>query len=183
MHRHPATRRVNRVHHLPQDIDREHCVTELPVGDDLCPAGPGGLRCRQLGQLRQLTTPAPAVEKLAVLSNPRPSVHCPRNIVITAKPARWVPGQTWRPDQRDSGSHMLGAGDRIGGPPISRSVQVDNILAGQRYTANSDDWHTASLPCASPPAPPGNDATRTSKSRTRRGTGLWGSHRAAAPSY
>jgi hypothetical protein len=42
-----------------------------------------------------------------MLSDPRPSVHCPRNIVITAEPAGGIPGQTRRPDQRDPGSHIV----------------------------------------------------------------------------
>jgi hypothetical protein len=181
-------------HDLPQDIDRQHGVSRMPVGNDLGPAGSGCLICCQRGQLVQPGTPAPAVEKLAMLSDPRPGVHCPRNIVITAKPAGWIAGETRRPDQRDTGSHMLvqvlaqhrfiqrlapclgsgmgvrinqtrqqpalshqlSAGDRIGGPPVTRGVQVDNVLAGQCDTPDSDDWHTASLPGASAHDQPGN---------------------------
>ena len=48
-----------------------------------------------------------AVEELAVLSDPRPGVYCPRNIVLVAKPTRRIPGQARRADHRDAGSHML----------------------------------------------------------------------------
>lgn len=166
----------------------------------LAPTLPDGM------QLGQPGAPAPAVEELAMLSDPRPSVHRPRNIIIPAEPARRIPGQARRPDQRHPGSHMLAqvlaqhrfiqrlgrrlgprmgvrinqprqqpalghqlrAGDRVGGPPVTGGVQVDNIPAGQCDTPNPDHRHTATLPGACPHDQPRNGATRPDRLPHRR---------------
>jgi DNA-binding Lrp family transcriptional regulator len=46
-----------------------------------------------------------------------------------------------QPRQQPASSHQLSAGDRIGAPPVTGSVQVGNIPAGQCDTPDSDDRH------------------------------------------
>jgi hypothetical protein len=98
MHRHPAAHGMHRGHHPAQDIGRQHDVAGHPVPDHLGPAGPGRLRRRQVWQLRMVSAPPPPVEELAMLSDPRPGVHGPRNIGIPAKPAGRITGQARGPD-------------------------------------------------------------------------------------
>lgn len=50
---------------------------------------------------------SPAVEELAVLGDPPPGVHRPRDILVTAEPLRWVPGQARGADHRHPRTHVL----------------------------------------------------------------------------
>lgn len=56
-----------------QDLDRNRRIIDTPVGDQLCPPGPGSLCCGQCRQVRVVGSSGPAVEELAMLRDPLPA--------------------------------------------------------------------------------------------------------------
>jgi hypothetical protein len=68
-----AADRVHLLDHGTQHISRHRLVVDVPVGDDLGPAGPPRLRRRHPRKRRAVRAAAPAVEELPVLAIHRPA--------------------------------------------------------------------------------------------------------------